>query len=112
MSVLFFLLMAQIVWEHYLSVLFLFLVYLVACRRHLQPATIRLVAAIFFFSMGQNIIFVMFVRENFVFDSFAELLLIGFLKSAPLYLTLILLLTRSDDILNTYTEWSKEANYG
>ncbi len=112
MSVLFFLLMAQIVWEHYLSVAFLFLAYLVACRRHLQPATIRLVASIFFFTMGQNIIFVMFVRDHFAFNSLAELLLIGFLKSAPLYLTLILLLTRSNDILNTYTEWSKEANYG
>ncbi len=109
MSVVFFLLFSQTVWEHYLSFLFLLLAYMIAFRRYFCRSTHLMLAMIFILCLGQSLIVVTFLREHFLFDSIPELLLIGFFKSAPLFLTLVLLLARFREFYQSYTakEWSK-----
>lgn len=91
MAVCFCLLITQTVWEHYLSVLFLLLAYVFTAQQHFSRPTMILVGAVFFLALGQNIIFIDFLRSHYNFDSWAELLLIGLFKSGPLILAGIFL---------------------
>jgi hypothetical protein len=102
MAVSFCLLISQTVWEHYLSVLFLLLTYVVATSEHFSRRALILVGAIFVLSIGQNLIFINFLRYNFSFDSVPALLLIGLFKSGPLLLTLIFLWRHHEELFQSY----------
>jgi hypothetical protein len=91
MAVCFCLLITQTVWEHYLSVLFLLLAYVFAAQRHFSRSAMILVGAVFVLALGQNIIFIDFLRFHYSFDSWAELLFIGLFKSGPLILAWVFL---------------------
>lgn len=112
LSLLFFLFLSQTVWEHYLSALFIPLMYLVASRNRLERPTKLIIVLIFLFCAAQNIIFILYLRSIFEFDSVSELLAIGWFKSAPLYLTLLLLVIRAKELYATYSGWSNQIDCG
>jgi len=85
----FFFLFSQTIWEHYLSILFIVLIYLtIISLNNNRDATI-LIGAIFFFSLGQNLILINLLRRHFEFATVPKLLLAGLFKSAPLILLYI-----------------------
>lgn len=102
LSVIFFLLVSRTVWEHYLAVLFLPLAYIVACRRAFGGPALRLVAAIFAFALGQNLIVVSFLRDQWSFESLPGVLLVCAFKSAPLLLTLLFVWRHHEEWLRSY----------
>ena len=102
LAVSFFMLISQTVWEHYLSVLFVLLAYVVATSAHFSRRAMVLVGAIFVLSMGQNLIFINLLRYNFSFDSPLALLFIGLFKSGPLLLTLIFLWRHHEELFQSY----------
>jgi len=106
MASVFCLLISQTVWEHYLAILFLLLIYVVAASRHFSFGARALIGAIFALSIGQNLILVNFLRYNFNFDSRPELVLIGLFKSAPLLLTLIFLWSRRSELFESYSAFA------
>lgn len=102
MAVCFCLLITQTVWEHYLSALFLLLAYVIAARQHFSRPAMILVGAVFFLALGQNILFIDFLRSHYNFDSLAELLFVGLFKSGPLILVLIFLSSHYKEIFRSY----------
>ncbi|MGH8064817.1 MAG: glycosyltransferase family 87 protein [Candidatus Entotheonellia bacterium] len=110
-AVLFCLLISQTVWEHYLALLFPFLIYIAASQRHFSYGARALLVAIFIVSIGQNLIFVNFLRTHFTFDTTVELFAIGLFKSGPLLLTLILLWRYRRELFQSYRAhaWSHQA---
>jgi hypothetical protein len=102
LAVLFPLLIAPVVWEHYLSLLFLPLAYFVAAHRHFSRSALWTVGLIFFFAIGQNLILVNWLDARFTYDSASELLIVGLFKSAPLLLTLVLLWRHRDELFESY----------
>jgi Glycosyltransferase family 87 len=107
-SIVFSLLVMQIVWEHYLTALFPLLAYIAASRRHFSHTALALAIAIFLGAAWQNLILVNFLRTHFNFNSVPELLFIGVLKSAPLLLTMIFLWRYYQDVFRSYSSsaWS------
>lgn len=103
MASVFSLLMLQTVWEHYLSILFLPLAYVVAARRYFSFESLVLVGSVFALAIWQNLILINFLRAHFIFDSTIELALIGLFKSGPLLLTLIFLWWRSKEFFRSYS---------
>jgi hypothetical protein len=95
--------LAPVVWEHYLSALFLPLIYIVASRRYFSRNALVVIGAIFFVAIWQNLILVNFLRYNFAWDSLLKLLFIAFLKSGPLLLFLFFLLRYQAALLQSYT---------
>lgn len=109
MAVTFCLMFSQTVWEHYLAVLFLPLIYVVAVVRHFSFSAKILLAAIFAVSLFQNVVLVNVVNSRFVIDSVPELICIGLLKSSPLWLTLILVIRYRQELFQSYltTQWER-----
>jgi len=107
LSILFLLLAGPVVWEHYLAVLFIPLAYLLAVRRRLGATAQWALAGVFLFSVGQNLVLVLWLNEHLPIDGPASLLAAGLVKSAPLILTLPWLVRRQGGLLETYagTEW-------
>lgn len=105
------LLLSQTVWEHYLSALFLLLMYVVASYRHFSRKGLTLVGAAFLLAIGQNLILIDFLRSEFSLDSFFGLLVMGLFKSGPLLLTLIFLLSQRKELFASYASrlWSGNA---
>ena len=103
--------LAPVVWEHYLSALFLPLIYIVASRRYFSRNALVVIGAIFFVAIWQNLILVNFLRYNFAWDSLLKLLFIAFLKSGPLLLFLFFLLRYQAALLQSYTApaWRRES---
>lgn len=102
MAVTFCLLVSQTVWEHYLSILFLLLAYVVAAYRHFSRSALWLIAAIFVLSLGQNLILINLLRSVHNFDSIPGLVFIGLFKSSPLLLTAIFLWRHWREFFNSY----------
>lgn len=102
MAVCFCLLITQTVWEHYLSALFLLLAYVFAARQHFSRPAMILVGGVFFLALGQNIIFIDFLRSHYNFDSLTELLFVGLFKSGPLILVWIFLCRHHKEIFRSY----------
>jgi len=109
MALCFFLFISVTVWEHYLSALFLLLIYIVAARRHFSRPAIILMGAIFVLAIGQNLIFVNFLRYVHNFESFFGLFLIGLFKSGPLLLTIVFLCRHSHELFQSYAaaQWKR-----
>jgi len=90
------LLLSQVVWEHYLAVLFLPLGCLLAAGPQLTRPARRLLAAIFVAALFQNLIFVMFFRSHVAIESNAALLAVSVVKSGTLLLYLLWLVWYKD----------------
>jgi hypothetical protein len=90
------LLLSQVVWEHYLAVLFLPLACLLAAGPALTRPARRLLAAIFVAALFQNLIFVMFFRSHVAIESNGALLVVSLVKSGTLLLYLIWLVRYRD----------------
>ena len=102
LAVVFFLLWSPTIWEHYLSLLFPLLIFVVAARTDFSRQALALVAAIFVLSIGQNLIVVNWVRYGFEIDSLPELVGASLVKSGPLLLTLILLWRHGGELLRSH----------
>lgn len=102
MAICFGLLISQTVWEHYLSVLFLPLVYITASHREFSMKAKVLVGTIVFLAMGQNLIFINYLRYQFSFQTVPQLLGICLFKSGPLLLTLFFLWRFQGELFNSY----------
>jgi hypothetical protein len=76
------------VYEHYLSLLFPFLIFIIVSAPSFSRQALTLVALIFVFSLAQNLIVVNWIRYGLKIDSLPELLLVALVKSAPLLLTM------------------------
>ncbi len=102
MAVTFCLMISQTVWEHYLAVLFLLLAYLAAVHRQLSLSAQVLLATIFLMSLGQNIVLTNALGARFGFSSVPALLIVGLLKSSPLWLTLLILVRHRQEFFQTF----------
>jgi hypothetical protein len=102
LALLFSLLLAPVVWEHYLALLFIPLAYIIASERYFSRPAHWLVALVFVFALGQNLILVNWLSERLTHDSAAALVIVGLLKSAPLLLTVVLLWRHHDELFASY----------
>jgi len=93
MAISFFLLISQTVWEHYLAVLFFLLVYVVASHREFSRGAKVVTVGIVLFAIGQNLILINYLRDQFSFQTIPRLVGICLYKSGPLLLTLLFLWT-------------------
>jgi hypothetical protein len=111
MGVSFWLLVSQTIWEHYLAMLFIPLIYIVAARRWFPQAAHYLLAAIFVLCLGQNLVLVQLLDARLEIRSVVGLIAIGLLKAGPLLLTLILLWRYRTSLFAAYTapEWTSPA---
>lgn len=109
LTLLFFLLWSPTIWEHYLSLLFPVLIYIVAAHAHFTRPALAIVAMIFIASIGQNLIVVNWLRYGFSFSSLPALVGIGLYKSAPLLLTMVLLWRHPREWLRSHAapEWDR-----
>ena len=101
MAICFWLLTSQVIWEHYLTLLFLPLAYVVAVRDRLSSMANNLVWAIFALSLGQNLILVEYVAGRLPEESTAVLLVMGILKAGPLILLATLLWRHDREIITS-----------
>jgi hypothetical protein len=103
MAILFGLFLMPIVWEHYLSMLFIPLSYLLVFIRKLSRPVQAIVGLIFAFCFTQNVVLIMWLR-NHLPDTHALWLLMAtaLFKSAPLLLFTILLWWQRKRVFATY----------
>jgi len=90
------LLLSQVVWEHYLAVLFIPLACIIAAGPQLTRPARGLLLAIFVVALFQNLIFVMFFRSHVAIESNAALLAVSLVKSGTLLLYLLWLVRYKD----------------
>lgn len=98
-------LLLPVVWEHYLSVLFIPLAYFVACRRYFNREALILIAAIFVIPAVRNFAFFLWMRGAPVDqDPFplGGLMLLALSKSAPLLLVAVFLQRHHRSWFKTY----------
>ncbi len=98
----FYLAWSATVYEHYLSILFPFLIYVVASHTYFSRQALILIAMIFILSIGQNLILINWVRYGFQINSLPELLAAGLFKCAPLLLTMVLFWRHADELLHSH----------
>ena len=96
------LLWSPIVWEHYLALLFLPLIYVIAAKAHFSRAALATVTAIFVISVAQNLILINGVREQIAIDTLPEIVAASVVKSAPLLLTIVLLTRHRQEFFRSY----------
>lgn len=92
LSILFFLLISNTVWEHYLSFLFLPLALLLAFRERLDRRLGWMLVVLLASLPLQNVIVVRLLQDTAAFDTLTALLPLLVLKTAPLWLGWILLI--------------------
>ncbi|MEO6224083.1 MAG: glycosyltransferase 87 family protein [Vicinamibacterales bacterium] len=105
----FYIVWSPTLYEHYLSLLFPFLVYVVATNNHFSRQALVLVALIFIFAIGQNLIFINWIRYGFELNSLPELVGIALFKSAPVSLTMVLLWLHGRELIQSHSapEWMR-----
>jgi hypothetical protein len=86
MSLSFFLLVSETIWEHYVTVLFIPATYVLARRQQFSRAAVQTILAALILSAAQNLYFALTLDRVFVIDSTIEVLLVGLYKSGPLLL--------------------------
>jgi len=109
-GILFTLLISPIVWEHYLSLLFLPLAYVVASYRSFSRGALCVVGLIFCFSLGQNLVLIRWLDASFSIDTPVTLLGAGLFKAAPLLLTLFFLMRYRNDLFDSYSAAAWDEN--
>ena len=102
LAVMFPLMVAPIVWEHYLALLYLPLIYVVASRQHFSTVALKTIGLIFFLAIGQNLILVLWLNSHLDIDSFSKVFVLGLLKSAPLVLTLFFVWRHRNELWKSY----------
>lgn len=102
LAISFFSLFGHIVYEAYLTFLFIVLTYIVASERHFGPRARFLIGTILFLSFWQNIIWADLLRHFFRLDSVPELIAIGLFKSGPLILLLVFLWRHHEELFESY----------
>ena len=96
------LLLSQVVWEHYLAVLFLPLAALLAAGTFLSQAARRHLAAIVVFALAQNLILVMFFRAHVPITSTPALVAVSLVKSGTLLVYLWWLISYRQQLFGWY----------
>ena len=102
MAISFFVLIGHIVYEAYLAVLLIVLVFFLATFRFFNREAKLMIGAICALSFWQNIIWIDLLRRFLRFESVPELVGIGLFKSAPVILLLVLLLRHHGAIFDIY----------
>jgi hypothetical protein len=92
LSILFFLLISNTVWEHYLSFLFLPLALILAFHERLDRRAGWMLVVLLASLPLQNVIVARLLQNTFAFDTLTVLLPLLVLKTAPLWLGWVLLL--------------------
>lgn len=88
-AIAFCLLISQVVWEHYLAVLFIPLIFLVTGYHRLErPARLHL-GAIFALSMLQNLVIVLLFRDNVPITTTLAMIMVSLVKAGPLLALLL-----------------------
>ena len=110
MAICFFSLFGHIVYEAYLTFLFIVLAYVVAASRHFSSQARVLVGVMFFLCFWQNIVWMDLLRYFFNLNSVVELITIGLFKSAPLILLLVFLWRHHSELFASYetASWQVE----
>lgn len=93
LALLFFLFVSEILWEHYLAVLFIPIVHVLARRDRLPPEAIAWVLAAALLCAGQNVLLAMTIDRWLAVDSWLEVVGVGLYKTGPL-LVMAVFLTR------------------
>jgi glycosyl transferase family 87 len=102
MALCFFALLGHIVYEAYLTFVFVVLVYVLASWQSWSREARVLTGLVFCLSFWQNIIWVRLLQSVTRLDSVPELIAIGLFKSGPLILLLVLLWRHSREWLDSY----------
>lgn len=107
----FFLCITQTVWEHYLAVLFPLLVYVVASARHFSRGATMVIVSVFALCLVQNITFTRLLSDRLGELTPVALVVLGLIKSAPLFLTVVFLIRYREEFLKSHlTEtWRQRA---
>ncbi len=103
LAIVFFLLWSRTLWDHYLAMLFVPLIYILAAREYFDRAALWLVAAIAVLSLGQNIVLIEFLHRHLVLESLVSLLAIALFKTGPLVLTMVLLWRHWRGLLDSHS---------
>ena len=98
-----------IVWEHYLSVLFIPLAYLLAILPRLERPEIRLIAGVCAFGFAQNVVLVLWVSDHLQLYDVTGVVVAGIIKCAPLLLATVLLWRARRQLVAFYNEASSRA---
>ena len=96
------LLLMPVVWEHYLSVLFLPAAYLLAILPMLTPSARRMLALLCACCVTQNLIVSLWLRSWVTYDGAATLVLLGLYKSVPLILFTMLVWRHQKELVRSY----------
>ena len=91
LSLLFFLMVSQTLWEHYLTVLFIPLSFLLATQDRFEKRAQAIVWSIIVLSIGQNLIFIHALQSIFTFQSLSAQIAVCVFKSAPIWIMIIFL---------------------
>jgi hypothetical protein len=110
LAILFFVLWSRTLWDHYLALLFIPLIYVVATRHYFSRGAMALVAGIFLLSIGQNLVLTEVLRTRLTLESLGSLLAIAVFKTGPLVLTLVLLWRHSHGLLRSHASpaWERD----
>jgi hypothetical protein len=108
MAALFWLLVSQIVWEHYLAILFIPLAYFVATARMFPESARRMLLAIFVLCLAQNLVIMELVWTRLDPGSLPVFLIAGAVKAGPLLLALAFLWSYQASMFGMYRsrEWN------
>jgi hypothetical protein len=105
LAILFFLLASRTIWEHYLTLLFIPLTFVVATARHFSHRARNLVWAIFALSPLQSLILTNWLSTQFNPSSLPALTVIAAYKSGLLTLTVLLLVRHRREIFRAHAVW-------
>jgi hypothetical protein len=109
LALLFFLLISQTVWEHYLAVLFIPIVFLVASFRHLDMTARWLMAGIVVTLPLQNLIAIQLLQSWVSFDTAWTLAPVIVAKTAPLWIAWLVVWRYHGDMIASYRAVSAKA---
>jgi hypothetical protein len=103
LAILFFILWSRTLWDHYLALLFVPLIYVVATRPYFSRGAMALIAGIFLLSIGQNLVLTEILHARLRLESPGALIAIALFKTGPLVLTLTLLWRHGHGLLRSHT---------
>ncbi|MGH8549529.1 MAG: glycosyltransferase 87 family protein [Methylococcales bacterium] len=103
LALLFFLMISQTLWEHYLALLFIPLSFILAAKNRFNDEARAIVWTIIFLSIGQNLIFIHWLQSIFTFQSLPAQIAICVFKTAPLWMTLVFLWRHHRSLFEAYS---------
>ena len=102
MAIVFFLLVSDILWEHYLMVLFIPATYVLARRERFSARAVWLMGLSLVLCLGQNVGLTLAVDRLVTIDTVAGVLAVGLWKSGPLVLLLTFLVCCHGDLVRSH----------